>query len=148
MDNEEIAILRPKTEPAKPSDLLAERARLARKTVGAGTTPQVDGLLRHAARFGVDGIAETAAESGLDEEELTALLTALDEINAKFRRDPKLKALYVQPPRYGPDRRARILLGIPEPDPLAKSLPDEAEATDTIEKKKKEAREGTRRKTH
>lgn len=110
-----------------------------------GGMPASDKLIKHAERHGVDGIAETGAESGLDEEQLTALIIRLDAINAAFRKDPKRKALHITPPRSAPvdpGKRARLLLGIPEPDPLAKTSPDADGLTGKIREPKKEELRG------
>lgn len=104
---------------AGKADLLDVRRTLARRTFGA--PPTAAALRAHAERFGVDGVAETGAEAGMSEESLTALIASLDRINATFRRDAKRKHLHVTPAKGAPDRRARELLGIPEPEPLAKS---------------------------
>lgn len=78
----------------------------------------VQGLIDHANKHGVDQVAETAAElSGMTEEILTELIASLDRINDSLRKDPRTKKLH-RPRKnsYPADRRARELLGIPEPE--------------------------------
>jgi hypothetical protein len=107
-------------------------------------------LLTHAEKNGVDQVAETAAElGGMTEEILTDLIEKLDAINDGFRRDPRLKKLYRQRKNsYPADRRARELLGIPEPEDLAKPSRKKPPAKGKVtgRPKKETARGGTRRK--
>lgn len=131
--------------PPKPSDLLDIRRTLSRRTFGP--PPTAAALRAHAERYGTDGVAETGAEAGMSEESLTALIASLDRINATFRRDAKRKHLYRTPPRGAPDRRARELLGIPEPEPLAKpSRPGDARGGTVRRTRTGETRNGRARK--
>lgn len=102
--------------PAKPSDLLGQRRALASRTFRDLPGVTSERLRAHAEKYGVDQIAETGAESGMDEEQLTNLITSLDRINATFRRDPRRKHLFQTPQKTTPGYRARLLLGIEEPN--------------------------------
>lgn len=103
----------------------------------------VKGLLDHAERFGVDGVAEVAAKAGMDEERLTELIVSLDRINAAIRKDPKRKRMHWTRPTKVPadaGRHARYLLGIAEPEDLAKPSRRRAPAKGKVaERRKKEA---------
>jgi hypothetical protein len=84
----------------------------------------VEGLLVHARKHGVDQVAEVAAMlNGMTEETLTELLVMLDRVNAEHRKDPKTRKLHRIVKVKDPGRRARELLGIPEPETLTKPLP-------------------------
>lgn len=99
------------------------------------------GLLHHAETFGVDGVAEVAARAGMTEEQLTELIETLDRINAAIRRDPKRKKLFWTRPTKVPadaGRHARWLLGIPEPEDLAKPSRKKPAAKGKIARPRKE----------
>lgn len=101
------------------------------------------GLLHHAEVFGIDGVAEVAARAGMTEEQLTDLIESLDRINAAIRRDPKRKKLYWTRPTKvpaDPGRHARWLLGIPEPEDLAKPSRKKTAGKGKIARPKKEGR--------
>ncbi len=97
-------------ERRKPSDLLAERRNHMRRF----PTPSIDGLIKHAERYGPDNVMDTAAECGYGYDALLRLQDACDRAaSAAFRRAyPHAPA-----PRYAPaEDRVRELLGLEKPE--------------------------------
>lgn len=77
------------------------------------TEPRLEGLCRHAKRFGSEGVMETGIEEGLTIAELCTLLEACDEADRSARSYVKTKK------RLTVEQRVRRLLGLEDEEESA-----------------------------